>query len=247
MAFSIWRRPRSGGWVRRLVVAAVAGWLPMAGAVQAQQTIINVPSVDQTAKGRFFYLHESQIRQWDGVDYWQTTNFLTYGLTDRFELATTVYNVGSPALPTTTVGIGWKTAQPLLRRALPALNLTVGAGQMLQQSLRGRGTGVWSYAQFAGVIPTTKTRLMLGVSDGPANLFGKHTTHAIASYEQPLDRWIPNVSLLGEWWSGTHDFGDFVPGINYHTKRMVVILGYKISNAPGSRTDGLILEIGRTF
>ncbi|MCU0648600.1 MAG: hypothetical protein MUF00_11430 [Gemmatimonadaceae bacterium] len=233
---------------RRLLAASLALWWGLAASnVWAQQTIINVPSVDQTTKGKFFALHESQIRAWDGVDYYQTTNFLTYGLTDRFELATTVYNVGSPALPISTVGLGWKTAQPILRGALPRWDVTVGAGQMLQLSMRGRGTGIWSYGQVAATVPASRTRVMVGVSDGPANLFGKHTTHLIASYEQPIDRIIPHVSLLGEWWAGTHEFGDFVPGINYHTKSWVVILGYKISNKPGSRTDGVILEFGKTF
>jgi len=90
------------------------------------------------------------------------------------------------------------------------------------------------------------------------DLFGKYTTHAIASYELPLAGLgrrvggrvgdaLGHMALLGEWWSGRHEFGDFVPGVNYHTKSFVVIVGYKLSNAPGTRGDGLILEVGRTF
>ena len=225
---------------------------------RAQQTIINIPSVDQTAKGRFFYLHESQLRDWGDSRFWQTTNFLTYGLAERFELAVTTYNVGSPRLPTSAVAPGWKTAQPILRGRLPAWELTLGAGQMYPVSLRGRGVGVWSYAQGALRLPGVRTRLMGGVSNGPGLLFGKPTTHVITSYEQPLEALgrrlggrvgdaVGHMTLLGEWWSGTHDFGDFVPGINYHTKSIVVIVGYKLSNAPGTRSDGLILEVGRTF
>lgn len=233
--------------VTSLWCAATCAALCMARVSSAQQTLINVPSVDQTPKGRFFALNESQIRAWGGDRYYQSTNFLTYGLTDRFELATTLYNVGSPALPTTTLGVGWKTAHPVLRGAAPALNLTVGAGQMLQSSLRGRGLGVWSYGQISNVMPTTKTRLMVGASRGPANLFGKNTLHFISSIEQPIDRLIPHTNLVAEWWSGTHEFGDLVPGLNFHSKSLVVILGYKISNKRGSSSDGVVLEFGRTF
>lgn len=226
---------------RALLSLALA--LAPAGAA-AQQTIINVPSVDQTPRGRFFALHETQLRSWEPKPYWVSTNFLTYGLTDRVELAATVYNVGVPSKPYQAVALGWKTAQPLFRKALPRWEITVGAGQMLPVSLTGKGDGLWNYAQVAWRLPVARTRLMAGISDGTRNLFGQRTTHFIGSFEQPL---AGHWNLLGEWWSGTHDFADFVPGLNYHWGTNVVIVGYKFSNIPGSTGDGLILEIGRTF
>ena len=231
-----------------------------AGAAHAQQTIINVPSLDQTPRGRVFVLHESQVRDWDGEAFWQTTHFVTYGLTARVELAVTAYNLGTPLKRYAAVGVGWKTAQPLdflpagARRWTPM----VGAGQMLPLSLRGRGAGLWSYAQGSVRVPGLGTRLMAGASHGPANLFGSHTTHLITSYEQPLKAvgqrlggrvgdFVSHTALLGEWWSGRHEFAEFVPGVNWHGKTMVVILGYKFQNRPGTRGDGVIVEIGRTF
>lgn len=242
------------GWLVRLALIAAAC---VAGPTCAQQTIVNVPSVDQTAKGHFFYLHESQVRDWGGNSFWQTTNFFTYGVTDRLEVAMTVYNVGTPAAINSAVGLGWKTAQPVLRERLPSLELTVGAGQMVQISYTGQGTGVWSYGQAAFRVPVLRTRLMGGISSGPRQVFGVRSTHAIASFEQPLDgvavrfgRLAPivsNMAIVGEWWSGRHELADFVIGANYHTKPLVVVVGYKLSNKPGSRTDGVILEIGRKF
>ena len=241
--------------------AAAALALSLAAApARAQQTIINVPSVDQTPKGRVFFLHETQARDWSGESYWQTTHFLTYGLTKRFEAALTVYNVGSPFKRYAAVGVGWKTAQPLdfLPAGARRWEPVVGAGQMIPLSLRGRGAGLWSYAQGSVRLPGLGTRLMAGVSNGPPNLFGTHTTHLISSYEQPLHALghriggpvghaVEHMSLLGEWWSGRHEFAEFVPGVNYHTKSIVVILGYKLGNVPGTRGDGVIFEIGRTF
>jgi hypothetical protein len=229
-------------YFQRLLFATVLVALPEF--LPGQQTIINVPSVDQTPRGRFFALHETQLRTWNPKPYWVSTNFLTYGLTDRIELAATIYNIGVPNKPYQAVALGWKTAQPVLRSQLPGWEITVGAGQMLPVSLTGKGDGLWNYAQVAWRLPVVRTRLMAGLSNGTRNLFGKRTTHMIASFEQPL---AGHWNLLGEWWSGTHDFADFVPGLNYHWGTNVVIVGYKVSNIPGSIGDGLILEFGRTF
>lgn len=225
----------------------------------AQQTIVNVPSADQTKDGRVFFLHESQVRDWGGNSYWLTTNFLTYGVTDRFELALTTYNIGTPAKANQAIGLGWKTSQPVLADSLPEWELKLGAGQMLPVNLRGSGVGLWSYGQASFRVPGLGLRLMGGVSNGPDELFGKNTTHFIGSFEQPLKglgeaiggpvgRVVNDMTLLGEWFSGNHEFGDFVPGLNWHSKDgWVVIVGYKFSNAPGSSGDGVIFEIGKTF
>lgn len=241
-----------------LLAASVAA--TVAAPARAQQTIINAPSVDQTPEGRVFALHETQWRDWGGESFWQTTHFLTYGVTARVEAALTVYNVGTPLKRYAAVGLGWKTAQPLdfLPAAARRWSPVLGAGQMVPLSLRGRGAGLWSYAQGSVRVPRLQTRLTAGVSNGPANLFGTHTTHLVTSYEQPLHALghrlggrvghvVEHMALLGEWWSGRHEFAEFVPGVNYHHKALVLILGYKLGNAPGTRGDGVIVEVGRTF
>jgi hypothetical protein len=239
----------------RLLFLCLLMWAP----VRAQQTIINVPSIEQTKDGKFFYLHESQVRAWGNNDYWLTTNFFTYGVTERFEVALTTYNIGTPVKANQAVGLGWKTAQPILAKSLPQWEIKLGAGQMMPFNLRDGRVGLWSYGQASVRVPGLGTRLMGGVSNGPANLFGKNTTHAIASVEQPLTglgerigggfgQIVKDSAIIAEWFSGTHEFGDFVPGINWHDDNgWVVILGYKFSNAPGNRGDGIIIEIGKTF
>ncbi len=76
--------------------------------VWSQQTVINAPSVDQTPKGRVFALHESQVRTWGDTSFWQTTHFVTYGLTRHLELDVTAYNIGTPLKRLATLGMGWK-------------------------------------------------------------------------------------------------------------------------------------------
>ena len=223
-------------WVSLLVLCA--------GGAEAQQTIINVPSLEQTPRGTHFALHESQIRDWGGRSFWYTTNFLTYGLTDRVEVAATVYNLGAPASRYAAGSVGYKTAMPVRWRPLARWQPQAGFGQMLHWSLRGRGADVWSYGQGAVTVPRLGTRLMAGVSHGTPQVFGKRSAHFIGSYEQPLGK---HVALLGEWWAGRHEFGDFVPGFNVHAGPWVLVGGYKFSNKPGTVTDGIIVEVGRRW
>ena len=259
---------RPAGLRAALAIAVLFASAPL----RAQQTIINVPSVDQTPKGRWFFLHESQVRAWDlepdagRTRFWTTTHFLTYGVAKHLELAVTAYNIGAPAKPTAAVGVGWKTAfgVPGLADRFPQWEPKLGAGQMIPVSLRGatlrdslglgRRVGLWSWVQGSVRLPVTRTRLMAGVSNAPRNLFKQNTTHAIASWEQPLavlpgrlGRALEHVGFLGEWWSGSHDFADFVPGFNWHHDDLVVIVGYKIPNARQGAGHGLILEVGGTF
>ena len=229
-------RPLSWRWVPLLALCAPGAW--------AQQTIINVPSLDQTPRGKHFALHESQLRHWGGRSYWYTTNFYTRGITDRLELAATVYNLGAPTSRYTAGSLGYKTAMPIGWRPLARLRPQAGFGQMLHWSLRGRGADVWSYAQGAVTLPRLGTRLMAGVSRGTPQVFGKRSAHFIGSYEQPLGK---HIALLGEWWAGRHEFGDFVPGFNVHAGSWVLVGGYKFSNKPGTATDGMILEVGRKW
>ncbi|MCO4098467.1 MAG: hypothetical protein HEQ38_03510 [Gemmatimonas sp.] len=90
----------------------------------SQQTVINAPSVDQTPKGRVFALHESQLRAWGDTSFWQTTHFVTYGLTKQLEVAVTAYNIGTPLKRVATLGVGWKGAidMPAWLRVRPSGN-----------------------------------------------------------------------------------------------------------------------------
>lgn len=243
--------------VRRLrALLCVLVTLTSPRVASSQQTVINAPSVDQTPTGRVFALHESQIRAWADTSYWQTTHFVTYGVTRHLELAVTAYNIGTPLKRLATLGVGWKGAVeiPGLSARARTWEPKVGAGQMVAIPLRGERLGMWSYLQTSARVPRLRTRLMAGVSDGPPAMFGKATTHFMGSFEQPLaalpralGRALHDVTLLGEWWAGQHEFADFVPGFNWHRGKTVVIVGYKLANAPGTRGDGIVFEIGRTF
>jgi len=242
--------------------------------VFAQQTIVNLPSADQTPAGHFFFLHESQARPWDPDTFWNATNFLTYGVTNTFELCLTTYNLeiagNAPRKPYSAVGFGYKTAQPLFHDALEQAGLSelepkATFGQMVTVSLDGLGSGLWSYGHLSFRLPVLHTRLAAGISMGSRQIFGGEARQFIAtnkinfigSIEHPITK---EFGLVAEWFAGEHEMGDLVPGFIYHNKQheFVIILGYKISNssmAEGNpfgttllrRGNGIIFEIGKTF
>ncbi|MDX2130409.1 MAG: hypothetical protein SFU91_15340 [Chloroherpetonaceae bacterium] len=213
--------------------------------LQAQQTIINLPSADQTPKGKWFFLHESQIRTTDPT-YWITTNFLTYGLTDEIELAATQYQFGTPRQPYTAIGFGYKGTKQFFETSLPEWELKLSFGQMFPISTTGRGVGIWTYGFGSFRLPYLKTRLALGMGYGPRQNFGISVLHTTASFEQPL---FAHINFLGEWFSGSvHENAFFIPGLNYHAGNLILILGYKISNlANFNANDGIVFEVGWFF
>ncbi len=214
---------------------------------QAQQTIINLPSADQTPGGKFFYLHESQVRSWQPGSYWATTNFLTYGITDDIEACLTQYQFGYPEQPYSAIGFGYKATKQFFAESLPDLELKLSFGQMFPISTTGLGIGVWTYGFASFRLPVLQTRLAVGVSQSPRQNFGINTVVMTASFEQPI---TDHINILGEWFAGQfHENAYFIPGFNYHTKTLVIIVGYKIANLPGDpkSQNGVVLEIGFFF
>lgn len=210
-----------------------------------QQTIINLPSADQTPKGQAFVLHESQIRTWD-PSYYVTTNFFTFGITDRVELCLTQYQFGVPSQAYGAVGVGYKATQQIFADRFPQWQFKITVGQMLPVSTTGKGVGLWTYGFPSLRLPVTRTRLAVGMGYGPRQNFGVNVWHATASIEQPI---AAHWNVLAEWFSGSnHQNAYVVPGINYHSDSgWIFILGYKISNKRGTESDGVVVELGRFF
>lgn len=219
-------------------------WMP-AEALHAQQAIVNLPSADITPKGKHFLMHETQTRPWSPGRSWAGTNFYTYGLGHATELAVTSYNGGLPPSPSFATGIGFKSAPQFWTKSNPALEAKLTIGQMVILSHRGSGVGSFSYLHGSARLPETATRISLGGWAGTRQLFGRNTGGMLVGLEHPVGR---NWVLLGEWFSGRHDFGFLIPGILFHPrKEQIVVLGFKIPNHPANGTSGLVMEYGITF
>lgn len=97
----------------------------------------------------------------------------------------------------------------------------------------------------SGRVPRLKTRLAAGVSVGTKQIFGRNTVSFIGSYEQPVTK---RFILQGDWYSGTHSLGLFIPGFSYALPRDITLYaGYQIPNTKRSESQGFVFEIAKFF
>ncbi len=204
-----------------------------------------MPSADITAPGRHFLMHETQARAWNPGRSWSGTNFYAYGMGKSTELAVTSYNGGTPWPSNFATGIGFKSAPQIWRHSRPELEAKLTFGQMAILNHRGGGLGSFSYLHGSFRLPEQRTRLTAGAWAGTRQLFGRNTGGALVGVEHPIGkRW----NLLGEWFSGSHDFGFAIPGVSFHpTKHQVVVIAWKIPNRGSNGKSGLVLEYGITL
>ncbi|WP_298272871.1 hypothetical protein [Gemmatimonas sp.] len=237
----MFRRAVRRGWG----AAGVGAWLAVGpvfapSAVGAQQAIINLPSADQTPRGKQFVMHETQLAGTKPTA-WAMTHFYTYGVTDRFELAATLYNLRTPRSDNVTLGLGFKGAQRLFTDRLARREVQLTYGYMLPVSLQGRGVGTWAYSHLSARIPMLETRITAGGGYATRQVLDKDAWTLLGGIEQPLPH---HFVLVMEWFSGRHNSSNLIPGLLYHSKNWIFVAGYKFPNDPVER-HGLVLELGR--
>ncbi len=222
---------------------------------RAQSLIAGIPNASVAHKGHFEMTHESQFNWWDGDLKWTSFNFWCYGVNDRTELTVTFNNLSVPGSGNLTAGAGFKHLIPLAPSlAAQEFKLTVGANALF--SLQGRGNGIWTYGHLSGRIPGLRTRLTGGVSYGTEQAFGFRAGRMggvgpetirplrpvsfIGGIEQPV---VGHLSVIADWFSGSHDLAALITALQYDTRNITYIGGYKRANNPQSGVDALIIEV----
>lgn len=219
---------------------------PVLPQAHAHQAIINLPSADLTPTGQYFLMNESYIRPWNPGASWKTTNFFAYGLNDFTELSVITYNAGLPETENFTVAYGFKSVVPVLKERYPLHEFKLTGGYMLPVSKQGLGVGSYGFAHVSGRLPRLRTRLTAGVTAGTRQIFDRDMVAFMGAVEQPLTR---ELSLVLEYYSGTHAFGGAVAGVVYHNHRYdwVLVGGWRIPNNEQSGEPGVVLEVGKFF
>jgi hypothetical protein len=213
--------------------------------VSAQSLIVGIPSPETTPKDHMMVTHESQLSPWSQKEPWNTFNFVTYGLTEHTELALSASNASLKNMDNFSLALGFKTTKPLFLDKFPKNELKVTLGQMVPVSLTGKGVGSWTFSTLSTRIPKTRTRLTGGVSVGTRQIFGRDKVAFIGGVEQPLTK---KISLVADWYSGTHDLAAFIPAIQYNiNKHDVLIVGYKMPNNDRSGKHAIIIEFNKMF
>jgi hypothetical protein len=237
----------------RWVFAAFAWLAP--SAAHAQQAVIQLPSADITPERQFFFMHESQLRVWGAQPFWSGTYFLTFGLGHHTELAATVFDLGVNTEGTpgnTALALGFKSVIPLFRREAPTLELSLISGAMSLTSLVNGRWGGWMYAMPSFRVPLLRTRLAAGVSYATEQLYGPgtNTFSFVASFEQPIPG-IYGLSLVGEWFSGSHELGNLTVGATWHPNpTLILVLGWKVPTRDASfhiDEQAVVAEVGFFF
>jgi hypothetical protein len=231
--FSTVRKTLTGTLIASVCLLFPAGF--------AQQTIFNVPSADVTPKDYIYLEHESQFKPWMPNAFWLGTHYTAYGIGHHTEIDATLSNVSAPASDNVVLGLGFKSNLPILAKKLPRRDLKLTVGNITPVSLQGQGVGTWSYAHLSGRVPKLNTRLTAGVSVGTKQLFGRNTVGFIGGYEQPITR---RLSLIGDWFSGTHANGYYIPGFSYVLKGTTTLfVGYQIPNTKRVGPHGFVIEV----
>jgi len=210
----------------------------------AQSLIVSVPSTDVTPAGKAMIAHESQVNAWSqpGV-YWNSFTFGTVGVGHNIELAATLYGVSRPGSGNVALAVGYKHRIPLAPGSL--WEPTVAVGQMIPLSLSGLGVGTWTYGAASLRLPGLKTRLTGGPSYGTRQIFGRTAVSAFVGLEQPLSR---RVSLIADWFSGRHDLGALVPGVQFNVSHALIIIGgFKIPSSSRAGPPSALVEVTYEF
>ncbi|MBI4533131.1 MAG: hypothetical protein HY711_04215 [Candidatus Melainabacteria bacterium] len=213
---------------------------------RAQQTIFNVPSATVTPKGHVFLQNEGQFRSWTPGAFYVGTQYQAIGLGFNTELDLTVFNLSAPKSGKVVLGTGFKSCIPVLKNKWKERELKLTIGEMIPVSLEsGDRVGNWTYITASGRLPKLNTRLTAGLSTGTAHIFSRAHTCFIGGYEQPVNKWF---GLQGDWYSGRHSLGLFVPGFYVSFPRdYTLYCGFQIPNTQENGRTGFVVELAKVL
>lgn len=227
----------------------VIGLMITSFSTHAQSLIVGIPSADVAEKNHLEITHESQI----GKTSWNSFNFACYGLGKGWELTSTLNNLNNEGSMNLAWGVGFKKVF-LLDKPAARTEQKLVVGTNLLYSFQRQDPGIWSYAMYSFRMPVTKTRLTGGITYGESQTFGfknysalmpiktweeRRHTGILAGFEQPITK---TLSIIGDWYQGTHDLAAFIPAVQQDIGHHVLIIGYKIANNSLSGSNAFILE-----
>ncbi|MCM0606738.1 MAG: hypothetical protein KA715_11675 [Xanthomonadaceae bacterium] len=216
--------------------------LHLSSEAHAVSLIASVPNAQTTPKGVFMIAHESQVPYFPdpGKANWQTFNFFTYGISEQFEVASTVYNLTFPGSGRLAASIGYKWVAPLSEQ------LKFIFGQEFPFALQGNvSVGHWTFTGLSYNFYQTNTRLTAGINSGSSLIFGSNVLDGFFGFEQSI---VPHWTLIADWYSGKHDLGVLITAIQWNPNHsLTVITGPKWGNPGSFNENGWMLEITYEF
>ncbi|GAB4038828.1 hypothetical protein GCM10028809_58180 [Spirosoma gilvum] len=217
----------------------------------AQQTIFNVPSSDITPKHKILAQQQADLSH----EELRLTTTVDYGLGRNWEVGMNVYNIDYLPEQHTWQRNDTTTQMPyaplLLINAQKTMELTehlhlgVGAqtGVNLYPTSRSSWVG-WGYLNLGGSFADDHYKTAVGTYLGNRPYLGDG---AVAGVHLGIDAgvWYEKVHLLGDWASGSHEYGQLILGAEvYLMKHLPMALGWRRSNQDGRQ--GIVVQLTYT-
>jgi hypothetical protein len=218
----------------------------MGRAVQAQQTIFNVPTTDVLDKGKVYAELDASLKPTNGSDVPKFSSFVprvVIGAGNNVEFGLNLTGNIQPGPDSTTLvpTIKWKAFQ-----RENGWSMVAGDNFFVPVQNRASHAGNYVYAELSKAFKQG-TRITFGGYDftrnvvAPANRAGGQF-----GFEQPVNT---KFTIAADWFTGKHSAGYFTPGIVFKAGPTVTgYAGYSIGNQNVSGGNHFfLLELGYNF
>lgn len=218
----------------------------------AQQTIFSVPSSDITPTHKILAqqqvdINGEQIRSSTTVD---------FGLGHNWEVGLNVYNLDYSREQHTWQRNDTTLQMPYAPLLLINAQRTIELTETFHLGLGGQ-TGInlfpvahnitwvgWGYANLGASLDQDHYQAVIGAYAGSQPYLAEGST---VGMHLGIDAgiWYEKVHLLGDWATGTHEYGQLVLGVEvYLHKHLPLALGWRRSNQDGNQ--GLVVQLTYT-
>lgn len=216
-------------------------------AVNAQQTIFNVPTTDVLDKGKVYVELDASFKTNDQDTLNKFSSFVprvVVGAGENVEIGLNLTGNIQPGADSTTLvpTVKWKFYQNEKK------DFALIAGNNFYIPVRNRAYNFGTYTYVAGSKTINKTRLTAGGFIASKNVFAPNAARGGGQFgiEQTIN---DKFSLAADWITGRHASGYFTPGIIYkpHPK-VTTYWSYSIGNADAAKGNHFFLfEVGYNF
>lgn len=217
----------------------------------AQQTIFSVPSSDITPRHKLLAQQQVDINR----QQLRSSTTLDYGLGRNWEVGLNLYNLDYQAEQHSWLRNDTTTQMPYAPLLLVNAQKTIDLTESLHLGLGGQ-TGLnlfptqqstwvgWGYVNLGGSFDNEHYQAVVGAYAGTHPYLADGST---VGMHLGIDAgiWYEKVHLLGDWATGTHEYGQLVLGVEvYLHKHLPLAIGWRRSNQDGEQ--GLVLQLTYT-
>ena len=232
-------------------ISLLIGFLSWSLGLRAQQTIFSVPSSDITPKHKLLAQQQVDINQ----EELRSSTTIDYGLGRNWEVGVNLYNLDYLPQQHTWQRNDTTTQMPYAPLLLLNAQKTVKLTESLHLGIGGQ-TGLnlyptqqsawvgWGYMNLGGSFVHDHYQAVVGAYAGTHRYLADGSTVGMhLGFDAGI--WYEKVHLLGDWATGTHEYGQLVLGVEvYLHKHLPLALGWRRSNSDGQQ--GVVVQLTYT-